>query len=191
MSNFILEKDEQVMRVTLSQVTSYVESVGTPEGEGFKLTFETREGESVVVRLSRTDLQTLGLQCIALMPALMPTFTVASVEAAYRLPALGMKSLRDRSIQLLLRECQSESLIDFLWYMKDGDLTKLVLRNMSQRAAEMMMEDLNSRWRGKNPDTALAIQARSGRAAVQDILTILRRLVAEGQVEDIWGEGHE
>lgn len=191
MPNFIFEKEEHTLRVTLSEVTSTLSAVEEANGVEFELTFATKAGDAARVKLTRAALQTLGWQCVAQLPALLPTFTVAGAEAPYRLPAVGIKALDDRSIQCLLRECQSECLIDFLWYMKDAELTKLMLRNMSQRAAEMLMDDLNSRWRGKNPDTALAIQAQRGREAVQAVLLILRRLVLEGQVEDIFGENHE
>lgn len=188
MSKFTLEKDNKGMRVTLTHATPTIVPDDTPDSRDFQVRFETEDGsDAVIVILTATALQTLGLQCAAHMPALFPTFTVASVEEAYRIPARAIRELGDRSIQLLLRECQSDTLIDFLWYMKDGDLIKLILRNMSQRAAEMMMEDVDARWHGKNPDTALEANARRGRDAVQEIMGILRRLIYEGQIENVFG----
>lgn len=184
MSKFILEKDDKGMCVTLTHATPTIAPCDT--FGNFQVRFETGS-DTAIVTLTSAALQTLGLQCAALMPALFPAFTVASVEDAYRIPARAMKELDDRSIQLLLRECQSDTLIDFLWYMKDGDLIKLILRNMSERAAEMMMDDITSRWHGKNPDTALIVQAKRGREAILEVMEILRRLITEGQIQDVFG----
>ena len=184
MSKFTLEKNDKGMCVTLTHATPTIAPDDTPGN--FQLRFETGT-DTAIITLTSSALQTLGLQCAALMPALFPAFTVAGVEDAYRVPVRAMKEMDDRSIQLLLRECQSETLIDFLWYMKDGDLIKLILRNMSERAAEMMMDDITHRWHGKNPDTSLLIHARRGREAILEVMGILRRLIAESQIPDIFG----
>jgi hypothetical protein len=188
MAQFKLEKDETGMRVTLTHATPSVAPDETTDSPDFQVRFDVG-GDSVVVTLTATALQTLGLQCVALMPMIAPKTTVASVEEAYRLPARFLKAFDDHSIQVLLRECQSDTLIDFLWYMKDAELIKLLLKNCSQRAAEMLMEDIDGRWRGKNPDTALEFNARCGREAVLEITGIARRLMAEGQLPNILGEG--
>jgi hypothetical protein len=189
MSKLILEKDNNGMRVTLMHATPSITPDDAPDSRDFKIRFETGEGnDAVIVTLTASALQTMGLQCAALMPAIFPAFTVASVEEAYRIPVRVMRELGDRSIQTLLRECQSETLIDFLWYMKDGALMKQVLRNMSQRAAEMLMADIDERWRGKNPDTALEANAKRGREAVLEIMEIMRRLIAEKQIENVFGD---
>ena len=184
MPKLILEKDDSGLRLSLRDAVPSI----APDGRNFLLRFDLGS-DSVTAELTPAALQTLGLQCVALMPQLAPQYTVASVEDAYRLPARQLKELDDRSTQLLLRELQSDSLIDFLWYMKDGDLIKLMLRNMSARAAEMMMDDLDQRWRGKNPDRALVAQAQCGRAATQQVMAVVRRLIGEGQLPDILGEG--
>lgn len=137
--------------------------------------------------LSPVALQTLGLQCVALMPDLTPRYTVANIEDAYRQPALTLKLHSDRTIQLLLREVQAETLVDFLWYMKDRELIMKVVNNMSTRAGEALVQDLNDTWYGKNPDTALESHARRGRQAVVAIMDILQRLINEGQIPDILG----
>ena len=186
MPKLILEKDDSGLRLSLRDAVPSI----APDGRNFLLRFDLGS-DSVTAELTPAALQTLGLQCVALMPQLAPQYTVASVEDAFRLPARLLKELDDRSIQLLLRELQSDWLIDFFWYMKDGELIKLMLRNMSARAAEMMMDDLDQRWRGKNPDRALAAQAQCGRAATAEIMAIVRRLIGEGQLPDILGEGEE
>jgi hypothetical protein len=188
MPKLIFEKDESGLRITLRNAMPSIVRDAAPNSENFLVRFDLGN-DSVTAELTPTALQNLGLQCVALMPQLGPQYTIASVEDAYRLPARLLKELDDRSIQLLLRELQSDSLIDFLWYMKDADLIKLMLRNMSERAAEMLMDDLDRRWRGKNPDQALKEHAQSGREATQEIMAIVRRLIAEGQLPDVLGEG--
>lgn len=188
MSKLIFEKDESGLRITLRDATPSIARAAIADGEHFLLRFDLGS-DSVSAELTPAALQILGLQCVALMPQLGPQYTVASVEDACRLPARLLNELDDRSIQRLLRELQSDSLIDFLWYMKDAGLIKLMLRNMSERAAEMLMDDLNTQWRGKNPDQALATYARRGREAVQDVMAVVRRLIAEGLLPDVLGEG--
>jgi len=188
MSKLTLEKDDSGLRVTLTQATPSVTRDDAPGSENFQLRIDA-DGATFVAILTPAALQTLGLQCVAHMPSLAPQYTVASVEDAYRMPARLLKELDDRSVQLLLRECQSDTLIDFLWYMKDVDLLKLMLKNMSERAAEMLMDDLDTRWRGRNPDHVLELHAKDGRAAVLEIMTIVRRLIAETQIPDVLGVG--
>lgn len=186
MSRFTLEKDDAGFRVSLYGASPVL---AREEGaEAVTLRMEA-DGIAFVAQLSPAALKDLGLQCVALMPALAPQYSVASVEEAHRMSARLLKELDDRSIQLLLRECQSDVLIDFLWYMKDAGLIKLMLRNCSQRAAEMLLDDLDSTWRGKDPDDTLEVNARRGREAVLAIMTIVRRLIDEGQLPDILGEG--
>jgi flagellar motor switch protein FliG len=78
----------------------------------------------------------------------------------------------DRGIQTLLREVQSESLIIAL-KGAGQDLREKIFKNMSQRAAEMMREDLES----KGPVRLSEVEAQQ-----KEILQIVRRLADEGQV---------
>ncbi|HEV2609779.1 MAG TPA: flagellar motor switch protein FliG [Noviherbaspirillum sp.] len=78
----------------------------------------------------------------------------------------------DRGIQLLLREVQSESLIIAL-KGAGQDLREKIFKNMSQRAAEMMREDLES----KGPVRLSEVEAQQ-----KEILQIVRRLADEGQI---------
>ncbi|HZS80187.1 MAG TPA: flagellar motor switch protein FliG [Herbaspirillum sp.] len=77
-----------------------------------------------------------------------------------------------RGIQLLLREVQSESLIVALKGASE-ELREKILSNMSQRAAEMMREDLES----KGPVRLSEVEAQQ-----KAILQITRRLADEGQI---------
>jgi flagellar motor switch protein FliG len=78
----------------------------------------------------------------------------------------------DRGIQLLLREVQSDSLIVALKGASQ-DMREKIFKNMSQRAAEMMREDLES----KGPVRLSEVEAQQ-----KQILIIVRRLADEGQI---------
>ena len=80
--------------------------------------------------------------------------------------------IEDRGIQILLREVQSESLIVAL-KAANQDLREKFFKNMSQRAAEMMREDLDS----KGPVRLSEVEAQQ-----KEILQIVRRLADEGQI---------
>ena len=84
----------------------------------------------------------------------------------------NLNDLDDRSIQLLLREIQSDSLI---LAMKGAspELREKIFKNMSQRAAEMLREDLES----KGPVRLSEVEAEQ-----KEILKIVRRLADEGQI---------
>jgi flagellar motor switch protein FliG len=88
--------------------------------------------------------------------------------------------LEDRAVQTLLREVQSESLIVAL----KGAPTELrdkIFKNMSQRAAEMMREDLDS----KGPVKVSDVEREQ-----KIILQAVRRLVDAGQIA-LAGKGEE
>jgi len=80
--------------------------------------------------------------------------------------------LDDRGIQLLLREVQSDSLIVAL-KGASPELRDKIFKNMSQRAAEMMRDDLDS----KGPVRLSEVEAQQ-----KQILQIVRRLAEEGQL---------
>lgn len=86
----------------------------------------------------------------------------------------------DRGIQLLMREIQSESLIVAL-KGASVDLREKVFRNMSQRAAEMLRDDLEA----KGPVRVSEVEAEQ-----KEILKIVRRLSDEGQIV-LGGKGEE
>lgn len=88
--------------------------------------------------------------------------------------------IEDRSIQLILREVQSESLIVALKGASE-DLREKIFKNMSQRAAEMLREDLEA----KGPVRLSEVESEQ-----KEILKIVRRLADEGQVM-LGGKGEE
>ena len=78
----------------------------------------------------------------------------------------------DRSIQTILREVQSDSLVLAL-KGASPELREKIFKNMSQRAAEMLREDLES----KGPVRLSEVEAEQ-----KEILKIVRRLTDEGQI---------
>ena len=86
----------------------------------------------------------------------------------------------DRGIQLMLREVQSESLIVALKGASE-ELREKIFKNMSQRAAEMLREDLEA----KGPVKLSEVESEQ-----KEILKIVRRLADEGQVV-LGGKGEE
>lgn len=85
----------------------------------------------------------------------------------------NLMDVDDRGIQLLLREIQSDSLILAL-KGAPPDLREKIFKNMSQRAAEMLREDLES----KGPVRLSEVEAEQ-----KEILKIARRLAEEGQIQ--------
>lgn len=79
----------------------------------------------------------------------------------------------DRGIQLLLREVQSESLIVAL-KGATPELREKIFKNMSQRAAEMLREDLEA----KGPVRVSEVETEQ-----KEILKVARRLADEGQIQ--------
>lgn len=78
----------------------------------------------------------------------------------------------NRGIQTILREVQSEVLIVALKGAKE-ELREKIFRNMSQRAADMMREDLEA----KGPVRLSEVEANQ-----KEILSVVRRLAEEGQI---------
>jgi flagellar motor switch protein FliG len=78
----------------------------------------------------------------------------------------------DRGIQALLREVQSESLIVAL-KGANQELREKIFKNMSQRAADMLRDDLEA----KGPVRVSEVEAEQ-----KEILKIVRRMAEEGQI---------
>lgn len=108
-----------------------------------------------------------------------------SLSTSIREPALLLKQFDDITIQALLREVPSQTMVNFLWYMKDAALLKLVLNNYSQRTAQGMMRDLNQQWRGINPATASESDIEQGQYAVHCVMNIYQGLLDSGEVDNV------
>jgi flagellar motor switch protein FliG len=88
--------------------------------------------------------------------------------------------LDNKAIQLVLREVQGESLVVAL-KGADAALREKIFKNMSQRAAESLRDDLES----KGPVRLSEVEAEQ-----KEILKIVRRLAEEGQIA-LGGNGGE
>jgi flagellar motor switch protein FliG len=84
----------------------------------------------------------------------------------------NLKDLPDAAIQLVLREVQSESLVVAL-KGAPPEMREKVFSNMSQRAGEMLRDDLES----KGPVRVSEVETEQ-----KEILKIVRRLAEEGQI---------
>jgi flagellar motor switch protein FliG len=92
----------------------------------------------------------------------------------------NLLDLDDRAIQLLLRETQSETLVVALKGTSD-QLKDKIFKNMSQRAAEMLRDDLEA----KGPVRLSEVETEQ-----REILRVVRRLAEEGQIA-LGGKGEE
>ncbi|HTH94214.1 MAG TPA: flagellar motor switch protein FliG [Rhodocyclaceae bacterium] len=93
----------------------------------------------------------------------------------------NLLDIDDRGIQLLLREVQSDSLIVAL-KGASPEMREKVFKNMSQRASEMLREDLEA----KGPVRLSEVETEQ-----KEILKIARRLAEEGQIQLASGGGDE
>ena len=92
----------------------------------------------------------------------------------------NLLDLDDRGVQSLLREVQSESLIVALKGATEP-LREKIFKNMSQRAAEMLRDDLEA----KGPVRVSDVENEQ-----KEILKIVRRMADEGQIM-LGGKGDE
>jgi flagellar motor switch protein FliG len=84
----------------------------------------------------------------------------------------NLLDIDDRGIQALLREVQSESLIVAL-KGANQELREKIFKNMSQRAADMLRDDLEA----KGPVRVSEVESEQ-----KEILKIVRRMAEEGQI---------
>lgn len=84
----------------------------------------------------------------------------------------NLLAVEDRSIQELLRQVPSDKLLLAI-KGADDDLKEKIFRNMSQRAAEMLKDDL---------EASLPVKLSEVEAAQREILDVARRLADEGTI---------
>ena len=84
----------------------------------------------------------------------------------------NVRDIEDRGIQLLLREVQSEALILAL-KGSSQEMREKVFKNMSQRAAETLKEDLEAKG---------MVRVSEVEAQQKEILKIVRKLADDGQI---------
>lgn len=132
--------------------------------------------------LNAFQIQTLGLKCVHYIPDIEPRFAVAAEEEVYRLPAKMIGQLEDREIQTLLREAQSDEIKQFLWYMKDSeDIVNKFLNNMSQRAKEMMVEDIDDFYKTLHPNSAPMKHTEKARKSTEKLVTLVHHYQQTGE----------
>lgn len=90
-------------------------------------------------------------------------------------------SLDDKALQMVLREVQSDSLVVAL-KGADAELREKVFKNMSQRAAESLREDLDS----KGPVKVSEVESEQ-----KEIIATVKRLGDEGQIMLSTGGGDD
>jgi flagellar motor switch protein FliG len=117
--------------------------------------------------------------------ALMSSINEVDEELAVQIQDLmftfdNLKELDDKGIQALLREISSESLILAL-KGSDDVMKQKILDNMSKRAAELMVDDLEAKGPVKVSDVE---------AAQKEIISIARRLADSGEII-LGGKGAE
>lgn len=152
-----------------------------PHGTRYTLHFE-KDGSRVEVELSSAALDALVHQGEALLPRPEIGLPDPEVEKAWRSSAWVLKQLSDRDWQLLLRECQSDGLLVLLWYLKDREIGRAVMRNCSARVAAMLTDDLTHHFFGQDPDLASEAMRRQGRAELTTVIALVHRLADEGQM---------
>jgi len=99
------------MTDTLPNITLSVQGIAPQlrkdEQGGFSLCFDL-PGWCAAFALDAAQVRALGLLCLYYFPDIEPRYAVPSEEEAWRLPARKIGLLDDRSLQILLRETQSE-----------------------------------------------------------------------------------
>ncbi len=141
-----------------------------------------RQGGEVSMTISEMSLRALATQAEALLPPLKSALTRPEMEASFRRSGERLAGLDDRAWHTLLREVRSDSLTKALWYLKNPEIGQAVFRNISERVAVILLEDLTECYQGKNPDTVPEAVAIRGREALAEILETLDRLQQEGRI---------
>jgi hypothetical protein len=134
---------------------------------------------NVKLNLDLHQVRTIAMLCLQHVPDIDPRFASLTELELIRLPAQGIKNLDDRCIQQVMREIQGDDLIELLWIMNCKDLTVKVMKNISIRAAEMLLDDMSAKF-NTPPEKSLAKQIECGKSAITKISEILDRMEAEG-----------
>lgn len=152
-----------------------------PAGEAGRYVLTLRaEAHRVDVVLDSEALCLLGKQCSPLLHRVEPSPGPNTEDDRLREAAGLLGELDDRAVQWLLRNCSSDQLILFLWYMKDAALIRKLLHNCSQRAARMLLADLVARKEGQGPDRAPEEELELGREATRTVLKAVQHLARKG-----------
>lgn len=168
------------MQIKLTNPKTFIRKVN----DAYILTFE-EDSNVFEVELTDINMKAFGLTAIATCPILNPEIVLDSELDAVRYLAKPLFELDDRSIQLLLREVQSDTLIYFMWFIKDEELIQTIFRNMSQRAGEMLADDLleiSTRYGNPDSERVKKTVLRDAMDSTKYIVSVYNRLSDEGQI---------
>ena len=160
----VIDEVREVLRTQLRGVSMREEEeAGGPKACADILNFVDRNNEERIL----TEIEEMLPELAEEIRNLMFTFEDVS-------------RIDDRSIQMLLKEVPRDQLVLAL-KTASAELRDLLFRNISQRAAQMLSEDLESTGPVKLKDVE---------KAQQSIVDIVRRLEAEGKIQ-ITGSGDD
>lgn len=152
----VIDEVREVLRSQLRGMSLTDEEVGGPKAAADILNFVDRNNEERIL----TEVEEMFPELAENIRNLMFTFE-------------DVNKLDDRSIQTVLKEVPRDQLVLGLKTASE-DLRALLFRNISQRAAEMLRDDLDNLGPTKLKDVE---------KAQQSIVDIVRRLEAEGKIQ--------
>jgi len=151
---YVLSAIEEALNTKLSAAGSQTTSVGGPKALVDILNCATRSTERLVLDSLNSQDPTMGEQVRKMM------FVFEDLP-----------KLDDRTVQIVLREIDQEDLRLALKGAND-EIKELAFRNMSERAADMLREDLELLANVKTTDME---------ACQQKIVNVVRRLIIDGE----------
>lgn len=153
----VIDEVREVLRSQLRGVSLQgEEEIGGPKAAADILNFVERNNEERIL----AEIEELFPELADEIRNLMFTFE-------------DIQKIDDRSIQTVLKEVPRESLVLALKTASD-ELKDLLFRNISQRAAQMLQEDL---------ETLGPVKLKDVEKAQQSVVDIVRRLEAEGKIQ--------
>lgn len=159
----VIDEVREVLRTQLRGSGMNDEEVGGPKSAADILNFVDRTNEERIL----TEIEEMFPDMAEQIRNLMFTFE-------------DVKKIDDKGIQTVLKEVPRDQLVMALKTASE-DLKDLIFRNVSQRAAQMIKEDL---------DNMGPVKVKDVEKAQQGIVDIVRRLEAEGKIT-IGGAGAE
>ncbi len=161
--NDVVDEVREVLRSQLKGSGSEEEEIGGPKAAADILNFVDRTNEERIL----TEIEEMYPEIAEQIRNLMFTFE-------------DCRKIDDKGVQAVLKEVPRDQLVLALKTASD-ELRNLLFRNVSQRAAQMIQEDL---------DALGPVKLKDVEKAQQGIVDIVRRLEAEGKIV-IGGGGAE
>ena len=184
-SSISIEQYLSKMTLRLHEATSKGITVNrVPAGNINFLVNFSLAGCDVIVEIGADGLHALTMQCLTILRELAVENKETSTEGLLRGPARKIGTFSDRSIQSLVQELPPQSLIAFLWYMKDAELLSLFLKNCGSWSAKTLMDDLTVFYPGLDPDKAPSYIVQKGRAALEEVVRVITDLQVSGVIPE-------